>query len=265
MKRLFKIFSIAIISSAVLGFNTAIASTTYTFNSAATSDLITENSGTYSGSIGYTPLWSPGTVTSATLTLFLSDDISTTLKGFGAIDIPREWAQVTNVNDGAFNTGSYAAVEVEQTNPLFDTANSFPFNTTFSGSDGFESPLTSNPISEAALIAAAASGIGLLAPSVAAYSFDVTALMNNAGLSGNLSFDLMALNLYDPASLPPAFLAAAAIFGFNTALVQTTYEDFLFTSAQLTVSAVPEPSMFMLLILGIFSLLISRKLFARKI
>ena len=263
MKRLFKIFSIAVISSAVLGFNTAIASTTYTFNSAATSDLITENSGTYSGSIGYTPLWSPGTVTSAKLTLFLSDDISTTLKGFGAIDIPREWAQVTNISDGAFNTGSHSAVEVEQTNPLFDTANSFPFNTTFSGSDGFESPLTSNPISEAALIAAAL-GIGLVEPSVAAYTFDVTGLMNNAGLSGNLSFDLIALNLYDPASLPPAFVAAAAIFGFSTALVQTTYEDFLFTGAQLTVSAVPEPSMYALLILGLFSMFMSRKLFGRN-
>jgi len=263
MKKLSKFFIVAVILSTVMSINTAFASVGYTFSSAATSDLITENSGTYSGSIGYTPLWSPGTVTSATLTLFLSDDISTTLKGFGAIDIPREWAQVTNVSDGAFNAGLYAPVEVEQTNPLFDTANAFPFNSTFSGSDGFESPLTSNPITAAALIAAA-SGIGLVEPSVAAYTFDVTALMNNAGLSGNLSFDLVALNLYDPASLPPAFVAAAAIFGFSTALVQSTYEDFLFTGAQLTVSAVPEPSMYVLLILGLFSMLMSRKLFGRK-
>ncbi|MBX3617926.1 PEP-CTERM sorting domain-containing protein [Nitrosomonas sp.] len=263
MKKLFKIFIVTVISSTMFSINTAIGSTTYTFNSAATSDLITENSGIYNSSIGYTPLWSPGTVTSAKLTLFLSDDISTTLKGFGAIDIPREWAQVTNISDGAFNTGSYAPVEVEQTNPLFDTANVFPFNSTFPGSDGFESPLTSNPITDIALIAAAA-GIGLLAPSVAAYDFDITALMNNAGLSGNLSFDLMALNLYDPASLPPAFVAAAAIFGFDTALAQTTYEDFLFTGAQLTVSAVPEPSMYLLLILGLCGMLMSKKLFIRK-
>jgi len=263
MRKLFKIFFVLLFTLSMLNISIAMASTTYTFSGAAASDLITENSGTYSGSIGYTPLWSPGTVTSATLTLFLSDDISTTLKGFGAIDIPREWAQVTNISDGAFNTGSHSAVEVEQTNPLFDKVNSFPFNSTFSGSDGFESPLTSNPISEVALIAAAL-GIGLIEPSVAAYTFDVTGLMNNAGLSGNLSFDLIALNLYDPASLPPAFVAAAAIFGFSTALAQTTYEDFLFTGAQLTVSAVPEPSMYMLLILGIFSLLMSRKLFARN-
>lgn len=263
MKKIFKIVTAAVFLSSVLGTGNAMASTTYTFSGAAASDLITENSGTYTGSINYTPLWSPGTVTSATLTLFLSDDISTTLKGYGAIDIPREWAQVANVSDGAFNTGSYSPVEVEQTNPLFDTANVFPFNSTFSGSDGFESPLTSNPITEAALVAATL-GIGLVEPSVAAYNFDVTALMNNAGLSGNLSFDLMALNLYDPASMPIAFVAAAAIFGFDTALVQTTYEDFLFSGAQLTVSAVPEPSMYMLLILGIFSMLMSRKLFARK-
>lgn len=263
MRKLFKIFFVLLFTLSMLNISIAMASTTYTFSGAAASDLITENSGTYSGSIGYTPLWSPGTVTSATLTLFLSDDISTTLKGFGAIDIPREWAQVTNVSDGAFNTGSHAPVEVEQTNPLFDTANSFPFNSTFSGSDGYESPLTSNPITGATLIQAAL-GVGLVVPSVSAYTFDVTALMNNAGLSGNLSFDLMALNLYDPSGLPPAFVAAAALFGFSTTLVQTTYEDFLFTGAQLTVSAVPEPSMYMLLILGLFSMLMSRKLFMRK-
>ncbi len=260
MKKLFKFFTAVVI---MLCINTALASTSYTFSSAITSDLVTENSGTYTGSINYTPLWSPGTVTSATLTLFLSDDVSTTLKGFNAIDIPREWAQVTNISDGAFSTGSQAPVEVEQTNPLFDTANSFPFNSTFSGSDGFESPLASNPITAAALIQAAL-GIGLVEPSVAPYTFDVTALMNNTGLSGNLSFDLLALNLYDPASLPPAFVAAAAIFGFSTALVQTTYEDFLFTGAQLTVSAIPEPSMYLLLIVGIFSMLVSRKLFERN-
>ena len=262
MKKSSKFFIVAVILSTVMSINTAFASVSYMFSSAATSDLITENSGTYTDSISYTPLWSPGSVTSATLTLFLSDDVSTTLKGFNAIDIPREWAQVKNISDGAFSTGSQAPVEVEQTNPLFDTANSFPFNSTFSGSDGYESPLTSNPITGAALIQAAL-GVGLVVPSVSGYTFDVTALMNNAGLSGNLSFDLMALNLYDPSGLPPAFVAAAALFGFSTTLVQTTYEDFLFTGAQLTVSAVPEPSMYMLLILGIFSMFMSRKLFAR--
>lgn len=258
MKKSFKIFIVLFFSFSILNISLAMASTTYIFNSAATSNLITENSGTYTGSINYTPLWSPGSVTSATLTLFLSDDISTTLQGFNAIDIPREWAHVTNISDGASSMGPQAAVEVEQTNPLFDSANSFPFKTTFSGSDGFESPLTSYPITGPALVNAVL-GLGLIQPSITGYSFDVTSLMNGFAPSGNLSFDLEALNLYDSASLPFVFVAAAAIFGFNTALPQTTYEDFIFTGAQLTISAVPEPSMFMLLILGLFSMFMSRK------
>ncbi|SFD91271.1 PEP-CTERM sorting domain-containing protein [Nitrosomonas sp. Nm166] len=255
MKKLFKIL---VLLSLALSINIVMASTTYTFTSAPASDLISEDSGTYSSSISYTPLWNPGTVSSATLTLFLSDDVSTTLKGFNAIDIPREWAQVTNISDGSSSLGSQAAVEVEQTNPLFDPANTFPFNTTFTGSDGFESPLTANPITVPALVGAAA-GIGLIQPSVAGYNFDVTSLINVSAPSGNVFFDLVALNLYDPASLPLAFTSAAAIFGFNTALTQSTYEDFLFTGAQLTISAVPEPSMYMLLVLGLFGMFVMRK------
>jgi len=263
MRKLFKIFFVLVFTLSMLNISIAMASTTYTFNGAVTSDLITENSGTYTNSINYTPLWSPGSVTSATLTLFLSDDVSTTLKGFNAIDIPREWAHVTDIRDGALSMGGQAAIEVESTNLLFDPLNAAPFNTIFSGSNGFESPIASSPISVAALVNASL-GIGLVTPSTAGYSFDVTSLMNGLSPSGNLSFDLEALNLYDPAALPPAFVAAAAIFGFSTALVQTTYEDFIFHGAQLTVSAVPEPSMYMLLILGLFSMLMTRKLFVRK-
>lgn len=258
MKKSFKAFIVLIFLLSIINISVAMASTTYIFNSTATSDLITENSGTYTGSINYTPQWSPGSVTSATLTLFLSDDISTTLQGFNAIDIPREWAHITNIRDGASSMGSQTAVEVEQTNPLFNSTNFFPFKTTFPGSDGFESPLTSYPITGSALVGAAL-GIGLIQPSIAEYSFDVTSLMNGFAPSGNLSFDLEALNLYDSASLPFVFVAAAAIFGFNTALPQTTYEDFIFTGAQLSVSAIPEPSMFVLLVLGLFGMFMSRK------
>ena len=262
MKKLFKTSIALVFSLSMLNISLAMASTTYTFNSAVTSDLISEASGTYTNSINYTPLWTPGTVTSATLTLLLSDDVSTTLKGVGAIDLPREWALVTDIRDGASSLGPQAAVEVETTNPFFDPANVFPLNSVFAGSNGYESPLTANPITGADL-GFAALGIGLISPSIAGYSFDVTSLLN-ASPTGVLSFDLVALDLYNTSSLPPEFVALANLFGFNQTLAQTTYEDFLFTGAELTVSAVPEPSMYFMLALGLFGMFMSRRWFHRN-
>jgi len=257
MKKLFKTSIALVFSLSMLNISLAMASTTYTFNSAVTSDLISETSGTYTNSINYTPLWTPGTVTSATLTLFLSDDVSTTLGGFNAIDIPREFAHVTNISDGASSLGLQAAVEVEQTNPFFDPVNVFPLNTVFPGSDGYESPLTTFPITAPALTAAAL-GHGLITPSISAYTFDVSSLMNISP-TGVLSFDMVALDLYDTTTLPPAFVVIGKLFGFDPGLIQTTHEDFLFTGAQLSVSAVPEPSMYLMLALGLFGMFMSRR------
>lgn len=257
MNKSFKTFIVLLFSLSALNISMAMASTTYIFNSAATSDLITESSGTYNGSINYTPQWSPGNVTSATLTLYLSDDISTTLNGVGAIDLPREWAHVTDIRDGASSLGSQAAVEVETTNPFFDPSNVFPLNNVFSGSDGYESPLTANPITGPDL-ALGALGIGIISPSISGYSFDVTSLLN-ASSTGVLAFDLVALDLYNTSLLPLQFVSLANLFGFDQQLAQTTYEDFLFTGAQLTVSAVPEPSMYLMLALGLFGMFMSRR------
>jgi len=249
----------------MLNISLAMASKTYTFNSAVTSASITENSGTYTNFINYTPLWTPGTVTSAKLTLFLSDDVSKTLGGFKAIDIPREWAQVTNIRDGASSLGPQAAVEVQKTNPLFSPVNVYPLNTVFPGSDGFESPLTSYPITTTAL-SKAALGVGIIKPSVSEYTFNVTSLMNSSP-TGVLSFDMVALNLFNAATLPPEFVAIAALFGVDLSIPQTTYEDFIFSKSRLTVSvnpsltvsAVPEPSMYLMLALGLFGMFMSRR------
>jgi len=256
MKKLFKTSIALVFSLSLLNISNAMA-ITQTFFGAAASDLITETSGTYTSSINYTPFWTPGNVTSATLTLLLSDDVSTTLNSVGAIDLPREWARVTDIRDGASSLGSQAAVEVETTNPFFDPANVFPLNSVFSGSDGYESPLTANPITGPDLVLAA-SGVGLISPSIAGYSFDVTSLLN-ASSTGVLSFDLVALDLYNTSLLPAQFVALANLFGFNQQLAQTTYEDFLFTGAELRVSAVPEPSMYLMLALGLFGMFVSRK------
>ncbi len=192
------------------------------------------------------------------MTLYLSDDASTILNPYNAIDIPREWAKLTDIRDGGSSMGAQSAVEVQNTGPLFDSANFFPFNTTFPGSDGFENPLTTNPITALSLIQAAA-GVGIIHPTSSGYDFDVTALMNSSGLSGHLEFDLIAPNLYGSVILPPQFLAAVGLFGFNPLDPQSTYEDFFFNGAQLTISAVPEPSMFYLLALGLFGMFMSRK------
>lgn len=257
MKKLPKTAIALVFSLSMLNTSIAMASTPYTFNGAVTSALISEDSGTYTSSINYTTPWTPGSVTSATLTLFLSDDVSTTFGGFNAIDIPREFAQVTNISNGVSSLGSQAAVEVEQTNPFFNSANVFPLNTVFTGSDGYESPLTTYPITPFALTAAG-SGNGFITPSVSAYTFDVTSLMNSPS-TGVLSFDMVALNLYDPTTLPLSLVVISNLFGFNQSLAQSTHEDFLFTGAQLTVSAVPEPSMYMMFALGLFGMFVFRR------
>lgn len=258
MKKLFKISIALIFSLSLLNISNAMA-ITQTFPGTSVSDLITEAGGTYTSSINYTPFWTPGLVTSATLTLFLSDDASTILNPFNAIDIPREWAQVSNIRDGGLNMVGSKFFEVEHTSPLFNLASVGPFNTVFPGSEGFENPLTTRPITNAALFAAATTGAGIIHPSAMSYDIDVTSFMNSVGLGGTLEFDLTALNLYGTVPLPPDFLAAVAPFGFNPLDPQTTFEDYLFKGAQLTVSAVPEPSMYFMLALGLFGMFMSRR------
>lgn len=259
MKKYFFTFLFLVI--ATYSFNPVMAATV-TFSSAPSSTLITEQSGLFSGSISYTPTWDPGSVTSAKLSLVLSDDVSSTLSGFSAIDIPKEFARISNIRDGFTSLGTQSTAEVEQTGSLFDPTHIFPFDTPFPGNDGFENPLT-GPVTTVSILNAL-NGIGVITPSLANYfDIDVVSLIDTPTASGLLNFDLIAVNAFNPVNLPQAFLAAVAPFGFDPLSPQTIIEDFIFDHAELVVTfdsaSVSTPSIILLMLAGLLGMLSIRK------
>ncbi len=251
-------FTILFLVISTYSFNSVIAATV-TFSSTPSSTLITEQSGLTSGSISYTPVWSPGSITSARLSLVLSDDVSSTLAGFSAIDIPREFARINNIRDGFTTLGTQFTAEVESTGSLFSPTHVAPFDVPFPGGDGFENPLN-GPVTTASLIDASL-GNGIITPSSAHYfDIDVISLIDTATASGLLTFDLFAVNAFNPVNLPTAFLTAVAPFGFDLSSPQTTFEDFIFDHAELVVNFVSAPSIILIMLAGLLGMLFIRKL-----
>ncbi len=212
----------------------------FMFSSPLTNQTISEDSGTFNGSVNYNPAnWNPNNVTSASLKIFLSDDISAT---FGSvIDSPREWARLASVSDGSIvQNGLNLDVEVDphlfgSNHPGFDIA----------AAAGIEDPN--------------------VPPSTAGYfDFDVTNLIKNSN-SGILGFSLVALALYDDV-LPtdPAYQlilddAAASGFPFPfDPLFIPVFEDFIFNQAELTVQVTAPPAFFLIGV-GLLGLICTRK------
>jgi hypothetical protein len=210
--------------------------------------VISEDSGPFSESINYTPL-DPNTVTSATLKIFLSDDVSSTFPG-GVIDAPRETARLTSVTDGSLAaTGLPADEEVDP--QLFDPSEHGVVLSGVAADAGIENPS--------------------VLPSTSSYfNFDVTDLIKDSN-SGTLNFELEALDLYSaisketsPGVLNPVYaliFADALLVDPDLVLPDTipVFEDFLFDRAELDVQVVPIPAAVWLFGSGIFGLVVVRR------
>lgn len=210
--------------------------------------VISEDSGPFSGSINYTP-FSPNTVTSATLKIFLSDDVSSTFPD-GVIDAPRETARLTSVTDGSLAAaGLPADVEVDPQ----------PFDPTVAG----------------VTLSGVATDAGIENPSVLPstspyFNLDVTDLINDSN-SGTIDFTLEAPDLFSdilsetsPGVPNPVFLlifGEALLQDPNFVLPPTipVFEDFLFSRAELDVQLIPIPTAIWLFGSCIFGLLAVRR------
>jgi hypothetical protein len=225
------ISSIPVLSVALLlSFSNSTIAEPLTFSTLPTT-LVSETTGPYSDSINYTP-FSPNTLTSATLKIFLSDDVSSFFPG-GVIDAPREIARLTSVTDGSSAlSGLPADQEVD--------------------------PQSFDPSIHGVDLSAIATAAGVENPSVLPstapyFNLDVTDLINDSN-SGTLSFSLSAPDLFadilpeTPSGLPnPVFqliFAEALLFdpNFVAPPVFTVTEDFLFSRAELEVVIVPIPA-----------------------
>jgi hypothetical protein len=218
------------------------------FSTTLPATAISEDSGPFSGSIEYTP-FSPNTVTSATLKIFLSDDVSSTFPG-GVIDAPRETARLLSVTDGSM------------------TANGLP-------ADEEVDPQLFDPSVHGVQLSAVAADAGIENPSVLPstapyFNFDVTDLINDSN-SGTLNFELEALDLYSAITkeTSPGVLNPVYALIFADALLQDpdfvlpdtipVFEDFLFNSAELDVQVVPVPAAVWLFGSSIFGLIVARR------
>jgi hypothetical protein len=227
----------------LLSFNNATVAVTMTFSSMPPSPvLISETSGTYDGAVNYTPIANPGDITSATLSFVLSDDVSAFFPG-GVIDAPREIARLTRVQDGSAAIFPFADVEVDP--HLFG----LPHPNIFQASAaGIEEPT--------------------IVPSDASYfNLDVTNLVQSSN-SGMMEFSLIAPALFEdilPGTLTYNLIVGDAA-GFGILLPPgaplPVHEDFLFKSAQLTVTVVPIPAAIWLFGSSILGLLFVRRKYA---
>ena len=257
-----KVLFTSLTSIALLAVSGAATATSITIDTPATSFLVTEAHAptgvaatTFNGSVNYTPgLWALGGVSSAVLTLFLKDDVSSNLSPF--IDAPREWAQLTSVTDGAKSLlGLPGSVEVDLQ----------PFT---AGQVIGGHTVTAQ---EAALAASVgAENLFNHIPTLGSYfNLDVSSLLN-ASNSGALNFSLGIDAKYP--DIPPtnpdgtvniAYAAIAALTG-GVPAGQPIYmiEDYIFDHAQLTVTYVPEPSVILLIGSGLMGLIGFRKKFS---
>lgn len=233
----------------LVNFNNAAVAASLTFSSTPVSEIISETSDPFSSKVNYDPSsWDPINVTSASLRIFLSDDVSRIFAP--NIDAPREWASLTSVTDGAESVNGLPN-DVEVDPQLFDGSVHGTAEADAAAAAGIENP------SEL--------------PSIFPYfDLDVTSLIQLSN-SGMLNFSLEALNLYDDV-LPGTSthdLILAEAFALNVPVPPDrafpVFEDFIFNQAELTVefdqtSAVPAPSAFFLIgIGGLSGLLFNRK------
>ncbi|MGR9114453.1 MAG: PEP-CTERM sorting domain-containing protein [Gammaproteobacteria bacterium] len=220
---------------------------TQTFNfTPSASELVSENdSAPFTASVDYSgQSWQPGRVTSATLTLFLSDDVSSTF--LPNIDAPREWAQLMSVSAGASALSAAdlpAAVEVDPQ--------------PFQADDPLVAAAATQLGTDPAVLVSIAANAGIenpaVLPSTSGYfDVDVTSLLNNSN-SGLLEFSLIALALYSDITDATNPEALNFINAVNQSSIDSfpVNEDFLFDQAQLTVEFVPEPSLIWLLSIGL--------------
>ncbi len=209
--------------------------------------LISETDGPFNGTVNYTPLKD---VTSAKLTIFLSDDPSSFFSppppASPVIDSPREWASLTSVTDGGLEAIIGASVDVEVDPQLFVAPHPTPDVATAAGIENPGVPPESPVL-----------------PTTAPYfNLDVTNLIQNSN-SGAINFTLAALSLY-PTIQPSTqahdlILADAATLGITLPpnVPFPVNEDFFFNQAQLTVEGVviPTPSAIGLMAFGLFGML----------
>ncbi len=228
----------------LVSINNTVAAASLTFSSTPTSEVISEGSGVFNSSVNYNPSsWDPGNVTSASLKIFLADDVSTVFTP--NIDAPREWASLTSVTDGGLEAIIGGPINSEVDPQLFDNTHT---GNVEAAEAGIEDPSVS--------------------PSLLPYfSLNVTSLIQNSN-SGTLNFSLMALDLYS-AVLPGTaahnlILADAASLGLDlpTDLPFPVFEDFIFNQAELSVDfdqAVTAPPAVLLIGSGLLGLLVTRK------
>lgn len=225
-------FSRALASAMVLGFAGVANATSFTFDDApASSTLVSELDATsFSSSVDYAGL--DGAISSAVLTVFLSDDSSSTF-GPTYVDTPIENVRLSSVTGslGAVSPGLVAEVD---------------------GNSGVAAGITADV--SGAQEFPVGSGAPTPAPGTIGsyFNIDVTALLG--GTSGTLSFILDVLDTrtsFPDVTLPGGQVVPGGIY----------LEDFNYEGAQLSiVTAVPVPAAAWLLASGLIGLLgFSRK------
>jgi hypothetical protein len=250
-KYLSRIPAPVLLLTSLMSINSAAISAPITFSTLPTT-VISETSGPFNDSINYTPINSPPDIlNSATLKIYLSDDVSSTFPG-SVIDAPREWASLTSVTDGTMALASLPADE-EVDPQLFDPSEHGVVLSGVAADAGIENPS--------------------VLPSTSPYfNIDVTDLIKDSN-SGTLDFSLEALDLYSeisretsPGVLNPIYaliFADALLVDPDLVLPDTipVFEDFLFSRAELEldVTAVPIPAAIWLFGSSIFSLLVIRR------
>ncbi|GEM_PF-3671074 len=198
-----------------LGGTNAVNATSYSFLDPSFA-YVPEGT-TYLGSVSYSGLDSP--ITSAILTIFLSDDESSSFPGF--VDIPTENAELAFVTGNASDVSPGLIAEVDGNSVLFS---GLPVDD--NGALSGPPPIATPPLG-----------------TVGSYfNFDVTSLLNPGITSGTVSFDLVAQDLI--ASFPPLLGGGPYI------------EDFNYEGAELAIetSAVPLPAAVWFMASGLIAL-----------
>jgi len=231
--------------------------TPFTYSTGTLNRYASETNGDQHISLGYTPIVNTVDISSAILTVYLKDDLTTVFTPSN-IDAPREFARLHNVKDGSLTASADLTTEVDPHLFSSNDPNVIAAATALTALGVSSTDLATN---------AASAGIEnpSVVPSTAGYfNLDVTSLIKGSN-SGMLEFDLMARNFYsDISSTDPVYaliVAAAQSVNPNYSAPNSfpVFEDFIIDSARLTIN-VPEPSINILLMLGMLVMMKSYKL-----